>query len=170
MKADIGSTDFFLGREFRTYFEIIQPASWTTFWLRAEATAPFALQAQRVTIDVGAARVSVWRNATPAGSWIDIPSFGRNLLPDTPVVVPTFKLQRGGTFSGGTESDLIRVRTPSTLGNQYSANVTGDSDIRFLPAGTYAIKIEPITGLVSTGATNGVIELLWAERPQGNVD
>lgn len=169
VKVDPGSTDFFLGREFRTYFEIIKAASWTTFWLRAEATAAFNLQVQRVTLDVGACRMSVWRNATPAGVWTDVPSFGRNLLPDTPVVVPTFKLQQGGTFTGGTESDLIRVRTSATIGNQSSSNVTGDTDTRFLPAGTYAIKIEPITGLANTDALNGKIELLWAERPQGNV-
>ncbi|BAG70404.1 hypothetical protein RSB1_gp46 [Ralstonia phage RSB1] len=169
VKVDQGSTDFFLGREFRTYFEIIKAASWTTFWLRAEATAPFNLQSQRVTLDVGAARISVWRNATPAGSWTDVPLFGRNLFPDTPVVTPTFKLQSGGTFSGGTESDLLRIRCGTNQGNQSSSNVGDDIDTRFLPAGTYAIKIEPITGLANTDGLNGKIELLWAERPQGNV-
>lgn len=168
-KVDVGSTDFFLGREFRTYFEIIQAASWTTFWLRAEATAAFNLQSQRLTLDVGAARFSAWINATPAGVWTDVPAFGRNRFPDTPIVVPTFKLQHGGTFTGGTEVDLLRVRCGTNQGNQSSSNVGADIDTRFLPAGTYAIKIEPITGLANTDGLNGKLELLWAERPQGNV-
>ncbi|QVE65560.1 hypothetical protein [Ralstonia phage vB_RsoP_BMB50] len=169
VKVDQGSTDFFLGREFRTYFELIKAASWTTFWLRVEATAGFNLQSQRVTLDVGACRMSVWLGATPAGSWTDVPSFGRNRLADTPIVTPTFKLQTGGTFTGGTEADLIRVRCGTNQGNQSSSNVSGDTDTRFLPAGTYAIKIEPITGLANADALNGKVELLWAERPQGNV-
>lgn len=168
-KVDQGSTDFFLGREFRTYYELIQAASWTTFWLRVTATDDFNLLSQTVTLDSGAARVSVWLDATASGVWTDIPAFGRNRMSDTPIETPFLTMSVGGSFTGGTEVDLLRVRTTSSIGNQTATNVSGDTDVRGLPAGVYAIKIEPITGVVNTDALNGKIELLFANRPQGNV-
>lgn len=170
MKVDQGSTDWFLGREFRTYYEFIKTASWTTFWLKVGTVQDFHLLSQRVDIDSGAARFSVWLGATPSeGNWTAIPAYGRNRMSDTPVVVPSLGLSYGGTFTGGNEVDLLRLRTTASVGNQSAVNVGGDSDVRGLPAGIYAIKIEPITGVANTDALNGKIELLWAERPQGNV-
>lgn len=169
VKVDQGSTDWFLGREFRNYYEIIRAASWTTFWLRVTATDNFHLLSQRITLDSGACRASVWLGATESGSWTDIPSFGRNRMSDTPLETSVLTLAVGGSFTGGTEADLLRVRTTSSIGNQTATNVGSETDVRGLPAGVYAIKIEPITGVANTDALNGKLELLWANRPQGNV-
>lgn len=170
MKVDQGSTDWFLGREYRNYYEIIRAASWTAFWLKIVATDNFYLLSQRITLDVGACRASVWLGATPSvGDWTAIPSFGRNRISDTPVEASVLTMSVGGSYTGGTEVDLLRVRCGTNQGNQSSSNVGSDTDVRGLPAGEYALKIEPITGLANTDALNGKLELLWANRTQGNV-
>lgn len=180
VKVDQGSTSFFLGREFRAYKELIAAASWSTpFYFRFTSTVDFILLAQRLEIDSGACRLSVWQSPTFAGTWsTTIPAIGKNRMsgrpgypnPADPAYVPQCTITTGGTFSGGTEVDLLRTRTGANQGNQSSANVgVSSDDYRGLPVTEFGIKIEPITGLANTDALNGKYEIIWEERPQGNV-
>ncbi|MEJ1593542.1 hypothetical protein SMA75_20320 [Escherichia coli] len=175
VKTDSGSTGFFLGREFRAWFEIIKAAADTRYF-RVTAPVEFILLAQRLTLDSGAARVSAWVNPTFSGTWTPVPIVGRNRMQgaldqgySAQLVVET-ALGPTGSFTGGTNTDLLRVRCGANQGNSSSQNVGESSDdYRGLPITTFGIKVEQITGVANTDAVNGVYEIIWEERPQGNI-
>ncbi|UCR91182.1 hypothetical protein [Ralstonia phage RpT1] len=168
--VDVGSTGFFLGREFRTYWEVNKTAAQVRYF-RVTSLVDFILLFQRLTLNSGAARLSAWTGAAFAGAWTSVPVIGRNRMTDreTPLYTSqiTFETALGptGSFTGGTEVDLIRVHSGTNQGNQSSSNVNGDSLTRGLPPGTYGIKIEPITGITNADQVTGVYELAWEERP-----
>lgn len=175
VKVDAGSTGFFKGREFRAYFEIIKTAAEIQYF-RVTAPVEFILLAQRLTLDSGAARVTAWVNPTFSGSWTTVPVIGRNRMAGalalgyTPQLTIQQALGPTGSFTGGTNTDLLRVRSSTSQGNQSASNVgVSDDDIRGLPITTFGIKVEQITGVANTDPVNGIYEIVWEERPQGNV-
>lgn len=164
LRVDVGQTGFFVGREFRNYVEFSLPIG-NTLYYRFVSPIDFILQTQLLAVDAGGVRLSVWiGNVTPAGVWTNLPVIGKNRMSTIrqPAYVSQCQVQIGGTFTGGTEVDVIRVRCAS---QSVSAQTVGSSqdDERGLPAGTYYIKIEPLTGVNDT--STGIYQIAWEERP-----
>lgn len=164
-RVDVGQTGFFAGREFRSYYELNVAAA-STINLRFVSPVNFILWEQTLSLDSGGRRMRVFTGATTSGTWTPRPAIGRNRMTDRPApyYTPVGVLSVGGTFTGGTEVELLRLRTNTNQGNASSSTVGARaSDERGLPPGEYVISLEPLTGV--TDAATGVYSIEWEERP-----
>lgn len=174
-RVDVGQTGFFEGREFRSYFEFSTDVSPSTAILVGGSrffkfTSPvdFVLQSQIVEVDKGGVRVRAFINATDGGGWTAVPVIAKNRSPNrrqfnTGYYVGQATFSTGGTFTGGTEVDVLRARTASQT--VAAANVgAAQDDERYLPAGSYYIIIQPLAGVNDT--SEGTYSISWEERPQ----
>lgn len=173
VRVDVGQTGFFEGREFRSYFEFSTDAS-TSLAVGAtrnfKFTCPvdFILQSQIVEVDKGGVRIQVFLGSTDGGGWSTIPIIGKNrsptrrIFPDGNYYVGQATFSTGGTLSGGTQSDVIRCRTASQTVSASNVGAAQD-DVRYLPAGTYFIRMQPLAGV--NDASEGIYSISWEERP-----
>ena len=70
------------------------------------------------------------------------------------------KITAGGTITGGTLTDVLRVVAANSTAQQMTAGSSSDAQ-RGYPAGTYYYKLENI----GTGTVTGTYHSLWEERP-----
>ena len=159
IRVDVGQTSFFLGKQFRTYSDFSLGALETRYF-RFTSLVDFVLFDQNITVSDGAVRLSVWTGATPAGSWTNIPVIGKNRMSSIPQppYATQVTFQTGGTFTGGTEVEAIRV-VSATATAQRSTVGASAGDERGLPATTFYIKIE-----ATAGTPVCVYSLFWEER------
>ena len=91
-----------------------------------------------------------------------MPVIAKNIMGVTPVVAAKSIIETGGTVSGGTPVEIVRVVTSNSTAQAASVGQsTGDE--RGLAAGVYHIKLENL----SNGAATGVYTLIFEERPSG---
>lgn len=141
---------FIQGRSYRAYKEFTANTV-----LRFTATKPFMLTLQSLWVDTGAARATVSVGGTAGGTYTALPTvFARNGTVQ-PVPAPDVLITQGGTITGGTEREVLRV----AAGNAAVASGSGGQigTVRLLPAGSYYISI------VVTGATSGVYGVEYDE-------
>lgn len=165
VRVDAGQTGFFDGREFRSYYEMNIPAA-NTVNMRFSSTVDFILWSQMLNLDSGARRLVAITGANITGTWTPIPAIGRNRMSDIPQ--PPYEavagLSVGGAYTGGTEVEVLRVKTATNIGNQSSTSVGARPfDERGLPAGDYILSLKPIAGV--TDDAIGVYDISWEERP-----
>ena len=162
-RVDIGQTGFFGGREFRTFKEL-NIATSTTYVIKAVVPINLILFGLTVSAELGHLRLATVVGGTEGGSFSEtLPIFGRNNMSErpTPFYTPVVVLTAGGTHIGGTEIDVLRVKTNNNQ-NQ-SSTVTGEGgDERGVAAGTYYFRLE---NLSATDAIVGVFSARWEERP-----
>lgn len=166
IRVDPGQTGFFAGKFFRTYIEAVIPTAGPSLQFRFTSPINFILWSQVLTLTQGAIELRVFTGATTSGSWTARPSIGVNRMSEIPqppyasqVVVET-----GGNFSGGTEVDLIKIRTSSA--NNSAQNVGVESSERGLPAGVYHGRFQTLTGgLTVNDAAQLLYSISWEERP-----
>lgn len=164
--TEVGSTGFLLNREFRTYHELIKTAAASQYY-RFTAPVNFILVGINLRLDAGAARAAAVAGATFGGTWTALPVRARNAMSTAPAYTPVCTMETGGTVTGGVETDVIRVRATAAGSGGQSSIVEGGALLqRGLPAGTYAIKVDTITGVADATAVNGIFEMLWEERPE----
>lgn len=163
LRVDVGQTGFFAGREFRSYFELNVPVAGQRSF-RFTSPVDFILTGQSMELDQGGLRLAIFAGTiTPGGTWTSVPVIGRNRMLERPqpYYVPLVSIETGGTFTGGDEQDVLRVKT-TTQSNQAS-NVGGEQDdVRGLPPGTYYVRLEPLAGV--NDASLGVYSVRWEER------
>ena len=172
VRVDPGQTGFFEGREFRSYFEFsaekttsIPVAGSRTF--KFTCPVDFILQSQVLDIDKGGVVLRAFTGATDGGGWTTVPVIAKNRSPtrrqyQSGYYVPQATVSTGGTFTLGTETDVLRARTASQ--NVSASNVgSAQDDSRYLPAGTYFIRLSPLTGV--NDASEGIYSITWEERP-----
>lgn len=176
VKTDVQDTGLILGRQFRSYVEIIKTSA-QTLYLRFTSPVAFFLQGVTCELDSGAARVSSVVGGTIGGTWTPLTVTGRNRLPtrpgypldsDAPYVPQATvftALDPTGTVTGGSEGNLRRVRTASTNGS--TTNTSSATLLQVLPAGDYIIKVATLTGVANTDAVNGILHIVWEELPDG---
>lgn len=81
----------------------------------------------------------------------------------TEPVTSAMTITRGGTVTGATIVDVMRIRAAVNQGNQSSSNVgESQSDERGLPPGTYYLRLSALPGVTET--TTGVLRMAWEER------
>jgi hypothetical protein len=138
---------FFQGHCYRAFKEFT-----TNTQMRFVATKPFLLTTQELYVDAGAAKATITVGSTAGGTWTALASkFTRNGVA-SPQPTPDVVVTEGGTISGGTVRDVIRVNAGGGAGASHES-----PSIRLLPAGTYYIAI------VVTGSTSGVYAIEYEE-------
>lgn len=156
--ADIG---FWQGRQYRSFLEFNIPTGQSVV-VRFTAATDFVLKVQNLAVDSGGIRLTAYRGATSGGSWTLMPVIAKNIMGVTPVVAAKSIIETGGTVSGGTPVEIVRVVTSNSTARAASVGQsTGDE--RGLAAGVYHIKLENL----SNGAATGVYTLIFEERPSG---
>jgi len=161
LRVDIGQTGFFEGREFRTFKELNIPVA-TSLVIKFTALVDFILFEQSLVIDAGSCRFTAITGGTEGGTFSEVlPVIGKNRLTarPTPYYTAQNSLTAGGTITGGTIVEVVRVVTANATAQQQTVGGSQDS-ARGLPAGTYYLKIENI----GTGSVTGVYSLAWEER------
>lgn len=171
-RVDVGQTGFFEGREFRSYFEFSIDAGTSlavgaTRNFRFSSPVDFILQSQIIEVDKGGVRIRAFTGATDGGGWSAVPIIAKNRSPERrqfPIgyYVGQATFSTGGTFSGGTEVDVLRARTASQSVSASNVGAVQDA-ARYLPAGTYFLIMQPLAGV--NDASEGTYSLSWEERP-----
>lgn len=160
VRVDVGQTSFFQGRQFRSYYDFALTASEVRYF-RFTSLTDFVLFDQSLTVSGGSVRLSVWTGSTASGTWTNIPIIGKNRMSTIPQppYVSGVTFQTGGTFTGGTEVEAIRLVSATATAQQSTVGASS-GDERGLPATTFYIKIE------ATSSTPSVVySLFWEERP-----
>lgn len=138
---------FFKGRTYRAYKEFTANTV-----LKLVATKPFLLTSQALYVDAGQARALITVGSTEGGTFTTLPTkFAKNGTVASPPA-PTTTISQGGTATGGTEREVLRVNAG---GGAQALNSLGG--IRKLPAGTYYISI------TVTGTTSGIYSIEYEE-------
>lgn len=166
LRVDDDEIGFFQGWQFRAYYELsIATGAERSF--RFTSPVDFILSNQRMDLDAGGLRAAIFvGTVTPAGVWTQIPIVGRNRMSNKlrpePFYAPQVTIETGGTFTGGTEVEVIRLRSASQSVAAATVGITA-GDERGLPAGTYYIRMQPLAGVNDT--STGLYTLVWEERP-----
>lgn len=165
LRVDTGQTGFFAGKMFRTFYEFNIPSD-GSLTILFQSPINFILWNQQIEIDQGAIKVENITGPTIGGTFTELPRIGRNRMTEAPQPLYASQMQCGfgGTLTGGTVVDVIRLRTNPNQGNSRSSNiVNGQDSERGIPPGNYGVRLTPLTGI--TEATLGTIHFDWEERP-----
>lgn len=164
LRVDPGQTGFFAGRMFRTFHEF-NIAAGGTLNILFQSPINFILWGQTVEIDQGAIKVENITGPTIGGVFTELPLIGRNRMTEAPQPLYTSQMQcgQGGTLTGGTVVDAIRLRTAQNQGTSRSSNiVNGQDSERGIPPGNYGVRLSALSGI--TEASLGTIHFTWEER------
>ena len=166
VKVDLAQTGFFAGREFRSFRELSMAAS-TTLVIKAVVPKDIILHQVSVEIESGQLRVATVVGGDSAGTYGEtLPVFPRNTMSVGPNkqsnVLPVVVLTAGGTHTGGTELDVLRLKAGANQGVSASQSVgSGQGDERGVGANTYHFRLVAAAG----DAVTGVVHMAWEERP-----
>lgn len=179
LRVDNGSTGFFAGKEFRTFFEFSGLGSGASIYFKVSSPIDMIVQGLGIQVDDGEVKLEAFAlPATVTGTWtVALPVFGANRmnarpnylntgLPYTSQVTLSGGAGAGGApaatgqFTGGTKLDVLSVRTASSTAqaSTQDAAVAGE---RGLPPGDVYLKITNIGG----GSARGMMKARWEERP-----
>lgn len=149
--VQLQSVGLWEGRQFRQYFPFAANAQ-----IRFNAARPFILSDQSLYANEGSVQVQILTGSTPAGTWTNTATqqAKNRYSPKALLYTQQCFMQSGGTFTGGTERELIRANAGVGQGN---ASRTVDSNVRVLPAGIYYFNI------TITGTTTGLYSFEWEE-------
>lgn len=165
IRVDVAQTGFFAGREFRTFLELNIP-SLGSLMLRFTSAVDFILSEQVLTIDDGSLRLTVETGGAPGGTFANpLPIIGKNrMIGPTNRQAPYYESQvvidQGGTLTGGTVREIIRVKAASATAQQTTVGASVGTE-RGLSPGSYFIRITNL----SNSASKGVYTIAWEERP-----
>lgn len=114
--------------------------------------------------DDGWVRLATVVGGTEGGTFSEtLPIFNRNNMvvgPDRETLVAsTTLITAGGTHTGGTELDAIRLRTANATGAASSVGM-GSGDERGVAPNTYYFKFTNL----GSGTATGVFRVRWEER------
>jgi hypothetical protein len=171
VRVDVGQTGFFEGREFRSYHEFASENSNAiavdgSLSFKFVCPVDFILQSQSLIVDKGGIRLQAFSGGVDGGGWSSISVVGKNRSASRRKYGGGFyegqgTMFFGGSFTEGTQVDVIRCRVASQ--SVTSSNVgANQDDERYLPSGTYFIRLEPLDGV--NDASEGVYSIAWEER------
>lgn len=159
IRVDSNQTGFFAGREARTFREWTAPAT-ATYVIKAAVPIDIILMKLQVTADQGSARVQTVVGGTEGGTFSEtLPTIRANTMSNAPAYTPQVSLTAGGTHTGGTILDVLRVNTDSNTNRSATVGGTED-DQRGVGANTYYFRL-------TLDAFVGVFRARWEERPEG---
>lgn len=147
------------GRGFRTLKELNIPGS-GSYTIKVVVSAPAILTSLDLALESGHLKVETVAGGTPAGTFAEVlPVIKSNLMVVTPYV-SQLVLTAGGTHTGGTVIDAIRMKTD---GNNTRASSVAATEItqRGIAPGTYYYRLTNL----ATDAAVGTFKITW-EEPQ----
>lgn len=163
LRVDVAQTSFFTGRQFRVMKELSLAAG-ASYTIRFTRAVDVVIQVVDLAVDAGSIRLDVYRDPTPAGTWSEtLPIIGLNdmVARPTPYYATSSSVTAGGTITGGTLRDTIRVVTSSATAQQSTVGGSGFAE-RGVGAGTTGYYKFTNFG---TGTATGVFHMAWEERP-----
>jgi hypothetical protein len=160
LKVENASTAFWEGREFRLANEF-SIASGLTLVYKFIAPVEFVLTLQTLTVDNGSIRMSAVTGGSEGGTFTNITTFGKNRLISTPAYTKQITVLFGGTQTGGTESEVVRLVSNGQGNSSQTIGQSLDTQ-RALPIGTYYLKLNNFGNITATG----VFSLAWEEYVQ----
>ena len=171
LRVDMAQTGFFEGREFRTFKEF-NVLNGTTYVIKAVVPLNIVLFGLELTLDDGFVRLSTAVGGTEGGTFSEtLPVFGANNMSagtdhrkarNGSVYASQVVLTAGGTHTGGTELDVVRLKCAGATGQSSSVGNMPDSE-RGVAANTYYFRLQNL----GTSAALGTIKTRWEERPSG---
>lgn len=172
LRVDNAQTSFFEGREFRTFKELNIAAS-TTYVIKAVVPINIILLSLQSTVDLGYLRIGTYVGGAEAGIFSEtLPIFGANTMSggterrrsqSGTLYTQGVVLTAGGSHTGGTELDVIRVKTAGNSQQSSSVGISA-SDERGVVANTYYFRLLNLSG---SDAVTGMFKARWEERPVG---
>lgn len=159
LRVDLGQTGFFEGREFRAFYEYSVPSGQSAY-LRATVPLNIILFSTSLTLDAGKMRMTLRVGGTEGGTWSPVAVFPKNNMTDRPDYAGQVQIESGGTHSGGTLLDVVRLLSESA-GNRATTVGGQVADERGVGPGVYYYRLENIDGQTA----NGVFSAFWEERP-----
>lgn len=161
LRVDVAQTSFFAGREFRTYYELDMTGGETRI-IKVVAGLDIILNDLMVNLVSGEVKIyTLLSDGTEGGTFgTDLPIIPTNTMSSAPDYSSQVSASTGGTYTGGTEIDLIWIKTSSNENKSFN-NLAHVGTERGVAAATYYYKIE------ATGTTTGVFSARWEERPEG---
>lgn len=160
LRVDVAQTSFFAGREFRTFREL-SIAQAAILVIRAVVPVDTILLNLTLRLDAGIVRLSTIAAGVAGGVFAEtLPIIGKNRMASAPVIAPQIVLTAGGTVTGGTTIDIMRVAAQSQGGTAASSVGGSTDDARGILPGTYFFKLESIGSETATGTFSA----FWEER------
>ena len=147
------------GRTFRSFKELNIAGS-ATYVVKIVVPVPVLFTGFEVATVSGSLKVETVAAGTPGGTFSEtLPIFKSNLTKVTPYVGKAV-LTAGGTHTGGTVIDVIRIKAD---GNQTRASnvIQRDAELRGIAPGTYHWRFINL----DTTAVVGTVKILWEELP-----
>lgn len=172
LRVDTAQTGFFEGREFRTFKEL-NIAAGATYVVKAVVPLNIILLALEANIDSGHLRLGTYVGGTPGGSFSEtLPIFNANNMSAGTdrrrsysglLYTAQTVLTAGGTHTGGTELDVVRLLVANASG-QASSVGNSPQDERGIAANTYYFRMLNLSG---SNAVTGTFKARFEERPVG---
>lgn len=160
LRVDQAQTSFFEGREFRISWEFNIAANQTTR-LMFSSPLDFVLFRQSLYIDKGALKFTAITGASVSTMGTNVPVVGKNRMTErpTPQYASQVTVLAGGTYSGGTVVETIRLYSEQQGNSAVTVGASQD-DARGLPNGVYFLEFANLTNATITGVYN----IAWEER------
>lgn len=159
MFAEIAALGYVEGRQFKSFYDFsLTTAQEVVF--KFVSPVDFEIISEWASITEGEIEIKVYKGGTPSGTFNSAaPVIGQNLSTERPL--PYYEslvtLASGGTHTGGTQLETVRVKSANATAFQSSVGALG-IEKWFFPADSYYIHIKCIT------ASKGVYNLRWEER------
>lgn len=163
LRVDGSETSFFLGESFRTFYDYSLATSASTTIQFSRATNVI-IQSISLTCDGGSVKLEVYRDPTPAGTFnVALPIIPKNEMSSipSPEYVSQSTLLTGGTISGGTLRDILRIVAPTATAQSFTAGSSEESKRGVLED---TVGYYRITNLGNSTVT-GILRIEWEERP-----
>lgn len=161
LRVDPDQTSFWQGTQYRTFREI-NIANAATEVLKIVVPVNTVLYDVSLTLDAGAIRLRTVSGGTEGGTFSTaLPILRKNTMTDAPVIPAQNIITTGGTHTGGTDIDVIRLVVANATAQQTSVGSKA-FDQRGVGPGTYYWKLQNIA---ASGAATGVFSSFWEERP-----
>lgn len=149
---------FRVGRTFRSFKELNIAAS-GTYVIKIVLPAPVYFTGFDINIESGQLKIETVSGGTAGGTFAEtLPIIRTNLAVPNSYVVQT-ALTAGGTITGGTTIDVVRLKTNNNL-NQSTSVIIPDEGIRGIAAGTYYWRL---TNLSAADTITGTLKAQWSE-------
>ena len=160
LRVDAAQTSFFAGREFRTFLEL-NIATSAVVVIKAVVPVNIILNKLETVIDDGFLKIETVVGGTEGGVFTALSTFPANTMTEVPSPAPTAQvvLTTGGTHTGGTVLDIIRLRAAVATAQQSSVGSSA-FDERGVVANTYYFRLTNLGGTVT-----GTFKARWEERP-----
>lgn len=169
LKVDAARTSFYEGREFRSFKELNIAAS-ATYVIKVVVPINIILSGLEFSLDSGWLRASSAIGGTEGGSFSEtLPRIMANNMSggvdhrndySGAVYQPQTTITAGGTHTGGTELDVVRVKV-SGISTQAITVGSTPSDERGIAANTYYFRLLNLSG---TDTITGTFKVRWEER------